>query len=115
MFKRSLVSRGPILAGAMAAMLCAPAHAGDYTGAITTIEIWAEGNVAFRLAGVGGTCATNEWFVINKSTEGGKNLYAALLAAKLADKPIRINSSGCGPAEGYGSTPYLQVSYLYIN
>ena len=100
---------------AIALASASQAHAAQYAGSISTIEVWAYGNVAFQLSGVSGTCANGDWFVVNKSTEGGKNLYAALLAAKLADKAIRVNSAGCGPADGFGTTPYLQVNYLYID
>jgi hypothetical protein len=92
----------------------AQAQSASYNATIEIIEVWKIGNVAFRLNGVSSTCGSNNWFVINKSAEGGKNMYAALLAAKLADRPIRVSSPGCGPADSYNTTPYVLVDYLYV-
>jgi hypothetical protein len=86
----------------------------SYTGTIEVIEVWKLGNVAFRLNGASVTCANNNWMVINKSAAGAKNLYAALIASKLAGKAIRVSAYGCGPADDYGPTPYLVVDYLYM-
>jgi len=105
-----------LLGSAVALSIGSLAHAqsASYTGTIEIIEVWKIGNVAFRLNGVSATCGTSNWMVINKSAEGGKNMYAALLAAKLADRPIRVWSPGCGPADSYNTTPYVQVDYLYL-
>jgi hypothetical protein len=86
-----------------------------YAGAVANVEVWAQGNVAFKLAGVSGTCATSDWFVINKDAGGARNLYAALLAARIGREEVRVWSVGCGPADDYGGGPYLQVNYLYLN
>jgi hypothetical protein len=113
---KNIFARVSVLLAVAALTVAGQAQAAvSYSGPVGVIEVWAYGNVAFKLSGVSGTCGGADWFVINKSTDGGKNLYAALLAAKLADKPIRIYSDGCGPADGFGSAPYVQVSYLYID
>lgn len=91
----------------------ASAQAATYTGLVEWLEVWTNGNVAFRLAGVSGTCTSHQTFILNKSSPGTQNQYAALLAGKHAGKPIRIYSSGCGPAESYGNS-YVQVDYLYV-
>jgi len=92
----------------------AQAQSASYNATIEIIEVWRNGNVAFRLNGVSGTCGSNNWMVLNKSWDGTKNMYAALIAAKLADRPVRVYSSGCAPAENYTPTPYVLVDYLYI-
>ena len=99
----------------LAAGSVAQAQAVSYTGTIEVIEVWRNGNVAFRLNGVSSSCATGNWIVLNKSADGTKNMYATLLAAKVSGKQVRVYSSGCAPAENYGSTPYVQVDYLYLS
>jgi hypothetical protein len=105
-----------VLLGSVALMLGSAAHAQavSYTGTIEIIEIWKIGNVAFRLNGFSSACAFNNWMVLNKSSDGTRNMYAALLAAKMSGKAVRISSPGCAPAENYNSTPYLQIDYLFI-
>lgn len=84
-----------------------------FTGEITWLEVWRNGNVAFRMpASVAVPC--NGQFVLNKSDPGTKNQYATLVAAKLAGKTVTVYFDACGPAEGYGSS-YAQVAYLYLN
>jgi hypothetical protein len=104
-----------VVAALMALAIVAPANAqsATYTGLVEWLEVWTNGNVAFRLAGVTATCTSHQTFVLNKSASGTTNQYAALLAAKHAGKPIRIHSSGCAPAENYGNS-YVQVDYLYV-
>ena len=114
-----MISKSKILATVFAAFtalgFAAPANAQavTYTGLVEWLEVWTNGNVAFRLAGVTATCTSHQTFVLNKSAAGTTNQYAALLAAKHAGKPIRIYSPGCAPAENYGNS-YLQVDYLYV-
>jgi hypothetical protein len=89
----------------------------SYSGKVSWLEVWTTGNISFRLEGVSNTCApaNAHTFVINRSAVGAKNVYAAILAAKLAGVPITAWSSGCGPAETYGgSTLYVQVDYTYV-
>jgi hypothetical protein len=90
----------------------APAY---YTGHITSIEVWKTGNVAFSMY-VHGTAGIpcNGQLILNKSDPGFKNQYAAVVAAKLADKPVRVYVGTCVAAEGYGAS-YAEVSYLYID
>src|SRR5690349_17192056 len=102
-----------VAAMALASSSTSRAQAASYTSTIEVIEVWANGNVAFRLDGVSSTCATGNWFVINKSSPGMKNFYAAVLTAKSTDHPIRVSTSGCAPAENYNTTPYIQIDYLY--
>jgi hypothetical protein len=98
-----------------AAGVCTLAHAqvpNWYVGEITLLEVWRNGNVAFKLSGTGVPC--NGQFILNKSESGTKNQYAALIAAKLADRTVTVYSDACGPAEDYGSN-YAQVAYVYPN
>jgi hypothetical protein len=104
---------GAALAAALAVSTPAIADV-SYTGTIEVIEVWKQGNVAFRLSGITGTCANNNWMVVNKSAPGAKNMYAALVASKLAGKAIKVAAFGCAPAEEYGTTPYLVIDYLYM-
>jgi hypothetical protein len=93
-------------------VLCAAqSQATNFTGSVNWIEVWPSGNVAFTLTGVTIPCATQQ-FIINKSNEGSKNLYALLLTAKATGNTITVSQSTCGPAEGYGSS-YALVDYMY--
>jgi hypothetical protein len=89
----------------------------SYSGRVSWLEVWTTGNISFRLEGVSNTCAAanGHTFVINRSAVGAKNVYAAILAAKLSGASITAWSSGCGPAETYGGqTLYVQVDYTYV-
>src|SRR5690349_13682917 len=89
------------------------ARADNFTGSIDMLEVWKSGNVAFTLTTSTGTC--NGQFMINGTTgdPGAKNIYAAVLAAKKTGSPVRVYTSGCGPADGYGGN-YNLVLYLYV-
>lgn len=87
----------------------APAY---YSGQVTMLEAWRTGNVAFTLSAAGVPC--NGQFILNKSDLGSKNHYAMLLTAKASGQNIRAYFDGCGQAEGYGSTNYAQVAYMYL-
>ena len=87
----------------------APAY---YVGQVTMLEAWRTGNVAFTLSAAGVPC--NGQFIVNKSDPGAKNLYALLVTAKSTGQNIRAYFDGCGQAEGYGSTNYAQVAYMYL-
>lgn len=115
MFSKSTIGR-MALAAAVALGFAGQANAqtATYNGQVEMLEVWANGNVAFRLYGITSTCAANLTFVLNKSSPGTPKIYAAVLAAKLAQREIRVWSSGCGPAENYGATPYVQIDYLYV-
>jgi len=89
--------------------LCTAAFGANFSGAVTMLEVWPSGNVAFTLA-VPGPC--NGQFIVNASSAGAKNMYAALLAAKEAGRTIRVSQTVCGPADGYGGS-YAVVDYLY--
>ena len=88
-----------------------PALAASHIGTVAMLEVWPSGNVAFTLSVTVPTC--NQQFVLNVSSLGTKNLYAALLAAKTSGRQVRVDTSACGPAEGYGEN-YNVVSYLYV-
>jgi hypothetical protein len=105
------VACAALLSGVIAAIANAQSPA-YYTGEVLMLEAWRTGNVAFTLNASGIPC--NGQFVLNKSDPGMKNLYAMLVAAKAADRTVRAYFDGCGPAEGYGSTSYAQVAYLYL-
>jgi hypothetical protein len=96
---------------ALTALLSAQSYATSYIGKVDWIEIWPSGNVAFKLVGVTAPCATQQ-FIINKSNEGAKNLYAFLLTAKATGSSVTVAQSVCGPADGYGAS-YAIVDYLY--
>ena len=76
------------------------------------LEAWRTGNVAFTLSATGVPC--NGQFIVNKSDPGMKNFYAMLVTAKASGQNIRAYFDGCGQAEGYGSTNYAQVAYMYL-
>ena len=90
------------------------AGAADYTGTIDMLEVWESGNVAFTLNPAPGAGACAQQFVINKNMQGARNLFAAVLAAKKTGTPIRVVTSGCGPAFEYGSTYNLPL-YIYVH
>jgi hypothetical protein len=74
------------------------------------VEVWTSGNVAFTLSPAASGC--NGQFVLNASSPGFKNQYAALLAAKSQGSAIKVITSGCGTADGYGGN-YNLPTYLY--
>lgn len=94
-------------------MLATQTALADYTGTITQLEVWVTGNVAFTL-GPSATPPCNGQFILNRSDDGTKNMYAALLAAKKTGTPVSITSTTCGPAEGYGASNYNLVTYIYV-
>jgi hypothetical protein len=75
------------------------------------LEVWQGGHVAFTLSTSVPTC--NQQVILNPSWAGAKNLYAALLAAKARGRPVKVNTSSCGPAEGYGYS-YNLPDYVYV-
>ena len=99
-----------MLFGGAALVLAMQAQAASYTGTIIWIEVWPNGNVAFTVSGVTLPC-TPQQFILNGSNPGTKNQYALLLTLKSQGKPVRISSSTCGPAEGYGAN-YALVDYM---
>ncbi|MFZ5442328.1 MAG: hypothetical protein ACOZQL_20130 [Myxococcota bacterium] len=88
------------------ALTAMPALAWDgiKTGTVQTLEFWANGNVRVALTGVSsGMCtATNSadsWISIGQqgATDSSvKSLISALIAAKLAGKPVTIYSMNLG-------------------
>jgi hypothetical protein len=58
------------------------ALATDYTGTVETLEVWVTGNIAFTLSAPISSSCQQAQFILNKSQDGTKNMYAALLAAK---------------------------------
>ena len=92
--------------------LPAQAQAAYFTGQITMLEAWRTGNVAFMLSAPGVPC--NGQFVLNKSDDGTKNLYAMLLTARATGREIKVYFTNCGPAEGASTSNYAQVNYLYL-
>jgi hypothetical protein len=99
-----------LLLGSTPAAAQSPAY---FTGEVSMLEGWQTGNVAFTLFASGVPC--NGQFILNKSDPGAKNLYAMLLTAKASGKTVTVYFTTCGVAEGYGSTSYAQVGYLYLN
>jgi hypothetical protein len=95
----------------LGALYAAQGQAANHTGQINWIEVWPSGNVAFTMTGVTVPC-TLQQFIINKSNEGAKNLYAMLLTAKAMGQSIMVSQSTCGNADG-GGGGYAIVDYLY--
>jgi hypothetical protein len=95
---------------ALGLLMSGLAHAADVTGKVDMIEIWSNGNVAITLAAAIPGC--NGQLILNASSPSTKNIYAAVLAAKHADRSIRIVTNGCGAAEGYGGSYHLP---LYVH
>ena len=85
-----------------------------FSGTVTWMEVWRNGNVAFRLSDSASTGTCNGQFILNASDPGTRNQYAALLAAKKTGSAVSVYSYlPCGPAENYGSS-YIIVDYLYV-
>jgi len=91
------------------ASLSSTAHAGIFTGTVNLLEVWPNGNVAFTINGA--TLPCNGQVIINQNVVGNKNLFASLLAAKHANKQVRIDTAACAPAQGY----YPEVLYNHLN
>jgi hypothetical protein len=91
------------------------ASAADYTGTISMLEVWSSGNIAFRLSPVAPAVnnGCGDQFIVNKTDDGAKNIYAALLASQKADTQVRVSSYACGPAAGLAGSSYNLVTYLY--
>ncbi len=100
-------------AAALAALGLGPAYAQgqQFSGKVSMLEAWRQGNVAFSLTAAGVPC--NGQFILNKSDAGAKGMYAMLMTAKATGATIRVYFDGCGPAEGT-SISYAQVAYLYL-
>jgi len=115
----ALVVAGTVLTSSLAqAQTVTVPQTLSYSGKVSWLEVWTTGNISFRLQGVSNTCApaNAHTFVVNRSAVGAKNVYAAILAAKLAGVSVTVWSSGCGPAETFGAqTLYVQVDYTYVN
>jgi len=91
-----------------------PAVASTHTGTVSMLELWPNGNVVFTFNGTTLPCLSQA--VVNQSSGGAKNIYAALLSAKLSSRTVQLSTSGCVPADGYNpSVLYAKVDYLYVN
>lgn len=87
--------------------------AGDSTGKVDMLENWRSGNTAFTLDPAINSC--NGQVVLNYSDNGTRNMYSAILAAKISGKTVRvIYEDACGSAEGYGGS-YNRPVYIYVN
>lgn len=87
--------------------------AGNATGKVNMLEVWKTGNVAFRLEP--SVTACNTQFIINYSENGAKNMYAAVLAAKVNGKTVTVTyEDSCGLAENYGGE-YNIPKYILVN
>jgi len=101
-----------LLSSVVALLATGFASADSYTGTVSMLEVWRNGNVAFTLSTAAGTC--NGQFVINKTADGAKNQYAAVLAAKTSGRSVRVETTAsCGPAENYGGS-YNIPEYIYV-
>jgi hypothetical protein len=100
-----------VLVSVLTTLNVSPVYAADITGTVAMLEVWRNGNVAFTLSAPISEC--NQQFILNVSSPGTKNMYAALLAAKKTGAPVRVYTGGCGLAEQYGGS-YNIVEYLYV-
>lgn len=107
--RAAIFSAMTLVAGAMPAAAQNPS---SFTGLITMLEGWRQGNVAFTLSAPGVPC--NGQFILNKSDGGANKNFAILVAAKAAGTPVRVYFGGCAPAEGTAGPDYVQVAYLYM-
>jgi hypothetical protein len=81
------------------------------SGKVDMLEVWQSGNVAFTLSTAVSAC--NAQFILNYSSNGSKNMYSALLAAKISGNTVNVTySDACGNAENYGGQ-YNVPTYLY--
>ena len=113
--RKGLVRRAINSFAALALLSSISANAASsFAGTVTWIEVWRNGNIAFRLSDATSTTTCNGQFILNASSPGTKNQYAALLASKKTGVPISVYSyAPCGPADNYGSS-YIIVDYLYL-
>ena len=94
------------------ALASSPAFATQYTGTVSLLEVWKNGNVAFSLIPAAPGCNTQ--FILNVSAPGTKNQYAAVLAAKTKGSPVSVYVTGtCIQADGFGSG-YHDPLYIYV-
>jgi|SRR6185312_11351068 hypothetical protein len=95
-------------------LLSTPAFATTYTGTVTMLEVWENGNIAFTLGTSTPTC--NGQFILNASAPGAKNQYAAVLTAKSKGSQITVYASGnCIAADGLtGGSSYNESLYVYV-
>ena len=87
-------------------------NAAEFTGTITWMEVWRNGNIAFKLSDSASASSCNGQFILNASDAGARNQYAVLLAAKLNEGQVQVNTYACGQADSYGGN-YNIVEYLY--
>jgi hypothetical protein len=92
------------------AIFSSAVRADDVTGTITQLEVWRSGNVAFTLSENIESC--NGQVILNLSDPGFKSMFATLLAAQATGQPVRVVTTGCGPAENYGGS-YNIPAYIY--
>jgi len=99
------------VAGFLFCLASSSALADQYTGYVSVLEVWKNGNVAFSLSPAIPGC--NSQGILNASAPGTKNQYAALLAAKASHTQVSVYVTGtCIVAEGYGPG-YHDPLYIY--
>jgi hypothetical protein len=88
-----------IMVGALVSSLAATAFAGNSTEWLGKVGVDATLNQAFLFStdGVwdGGGCTINNTLLIDISTEGGRQMYHAALAAYLAGRQVKAFYSSC--------------------
>lgn len=87
------------------------ASAASVVGTVEQLEVWRGGNVAFTLSSSVSAC--NGQFILNTSAVGTRNIYTALLSAKLTGTRVDVRYSACGAAEGYGGN-YNLVDFVFV-
>jgi type 1 fimbria pilin len=107
-------------AAALAVVLFAGAYAqaqsidNSFSGNVRWLEVWKNGNVAFTIDVANPPCGGQFLINISNGVDGAKNAYAALLGAKLSQRPVRIYVETCTTAAGVAFS-YADVTYLYID
>ena len=90
-----------------------PAIAEQFTGYVSILEVWNNGNVAFSLITSPAMSRCNNQFILNKDDAGTKNQLAVLLAAKRTNTPVSVYTDGpCITAANYGGN-YNWPQFLY--
>ena len=104
-----------LLLAIVLSVMSAPALAEQFTGYVSILEVWSNGNVAFSLTTSPAMSRCNNQFILNKSYDGTKNQLAVLLAAKRTNTPVAVYTDGpCIAAENYSAgNVYNWAQFLY--
>jgi hypothetical protein len=102
-----------VVLAAVSLSMSMPVLAEQFTGTVSILEVWNNGNVAFSLVTVPAMSRCNNQFIINKDDVGLKNQLAVLLAAKRTGTPVAVYTDGaCIAAWNYGGN-YNWPQFVY--